>query len=97
MTNHDPANRRRRDESNSGTGKLLRKRTSKRFRLLRELQHQPALQVDSAVQTARELEVTFQQRARVFELIYYRFRGQILTSKLFGVIQSKPECRLIQI
>jgi hypothetical protein len=42
------------------------------------------------VQTTRESKVTFQQRARLFELVDYFFRIQIITSINFAsVLQSQ--------
>jgi len=42
------------------------------------LQHERALQILCAVQTARKLKVAFEQRARAFESFDYLFVTQIL-------------------
>lgn len=80
MSDHDSTNRRRRDERNPRIRKLLRDRSSKRLSLLGKLKHARTLKIDSAVQSAGQLKMTFQQRAGLFELVDYFFRFQILTS-----------------
>lgn len=97
MPDHDPANRRRSNQLDPLCGKLPRNRLTKRRCLLWKLKHERALQVDCAVQTARELEVTFEQRARRLELMYYFVSSQFLTSINMPVLQFEPECRLIPI
>jgi hypothetical protein len=90
VTDHYSADRGRRHELNSRRRKLLRNRSSERFRFFGKLQHQRTLKVDRAVQTTRESKVTFQQRARLFELVDYFFRIQIITSINFAsVLQSQ--------
>ena len=80
MPDHNPANRRGRHELNPRIGKLLRDRSSKRFRLLWKLKHTRTLKIDRAVQPAGQLKVPFQQRAGLFELVDYLFRIQVFTS-----------------
>src|SRR5678816_3033763 len=80
VSNHDPANRRRRHELNSLASILLRNRASEAFCTLRKLKHERTLQIDRAVQTTRQLKMTFQQRAGSSELIDHLFSVQFLTS-----------------
>jgi len=49
------------------------------------------------MQPARELKMTFEQRARRSELIDDLFCLQMLTSMRISVLQSEFECRLIRI
>src|SRR5687767_1270976 len=96
MPDHDPANRRRGNQLDSLFRKLPRDRFAKRRRLFRELKHPRTLEIDRAMQPARKLEMTFEQRSGLFEFINHVFSVQILTSVTGGVLQSGPHVALSQ-
>ena len=53
--------------------KMFRDGCAKLFRLARMLQHQRALQIDRAVQTAGQNKVAFEQAPRFFKFLNYFF------------------------
>src|SRR4051794_14525637 len=97
MTNHDPTNRRRRNELNSLPSKLFGNRAPECLSSLRKLKHERTLQIDRAVQAAGKLKMALQQRTGCSELIDNLFSVQVLTSRSICVLQSLTECRLIRI
>jgi hypothetical protein len=93
MSNHDPANRRRRHQLNSLPLKLLRNRAPECLSALGKLKHERTLQIDRAMQTAGELKVAIQQRASRSELIDHLFSVHVLTSR---VLQSLTNAALFE-
>ena len=96
MPDHDPANRRRRNQLNALPRIQLSNRAPEGFRLLRKLKHERALQIDRAVQAAGKLKVTFEERSYVPELIDDLFWFQILTSMDMYMLQSRSNAALLE-
>ena len=71
MANDDAADRGRRDGRNVLRSELIGNRARKLCRYTRMLQHQRALQIDGAVQAARQDKVAFKQRTCFSELLNY--------------------------
>src|ERR1041385_7568942 len=89
MTDHDSTNGGRRHQLNTLSAIDFGNSSSKCLRLLGKLKHKRALQIDRTMQTTRKLEVTFEQRSGLSELIDHLFRIQFLPRCQTLMLQSR--------